>query len=106
MFDIEIHEEASREIQELPVTLRSKMIRQIDKLSALGTRLREPGTKPIRDGFFELRVKAGDAGRAICVYRKGKRIFILKVFVKVTPKLPPAMLSTATNRLEEMLNGD
>ncbi|TDB47967.1 type II toxin-antitoxin system RelE/ParE family toxin [Photorhabdus khanii] len=106
MFDIEIHEEALKEIQELPPALQSKMTRQIDKLVAFGTTLREPDTKPIRDGFFELRAKAGDIGRAIYVYQKGRRVFILKVFVKDTAKLPPAMLNAAANRLEEMLNGN
>ena len=106
MFDIEIHEDALKEIQGLPAPLQSKMTRQLDKLGMFGTTLREPDTKPIRDGFFELRAKKGGIGRAIYVYQKGKRIFILKVFVKETAKLPPAMLKAAANRLEEMLNGN
>lgn len=104
MFDIEIHEEALKEIQELPAALQSKMTRQIDKLAVFGTTLRKPDTKPIKDGFFELRAKAGDIGRAIYVYQKGRRVFILKVFIKDTVKLPPAILNAAANRLEEMLN--
>lgn len=104
MFNIEIHRDALEEIQKLPPALQSKMTRQIDKLASFGTRLREPDTKPIKEGFFELRAKAGDIGRAIYVYQKGKRIFILKVFTKSTAKLPSAMIIAAVNRLEEMLN--
>lgn len=106
MFDIQIHEDALQELQNLPAALQSKMTRQIDKLSSRGTALREPDTKPIKDGFFELRAKAGDIGRAIYVYRKGRRIFILKVFIKDTAKLPLAALNAAARRLEEMLNDE
>ncbi|WP_082956935.1 type II toxin-antitoxin system RelE/ParE family toxin [Morganella psychrotolerans] len=82
------------------------MTRQIDKLAAHGTSLREPDTKPVRDGFFELRAKAGDIGRAIYVYQKEKRIFVLKIFAKSTAKLPSSMLTAAAPRLEEMLNDE
>ncbi|OBU09867.1 type II toxin-antitoxin system RelE/ParE family toxin [Morganella psychrotolerans] len=106
MFEIEIHEDALQELQVLPAPLRAKMTRQIDKLAAHGTSLREPDTKPIRDGFFELRAKAGDIGRAIYVYQKGKRIFVLKIFAKSTARLPSSMLTAAARRLEEMLNDE
>ncbi len=106
MFEIEIHEDALQELQVLPAPLRAKMTRQIDKLAAYGTSLREPDTKPIRDGFFEFRAKAGDIGRAIDVYQKGERIFVLKIFVKSTAKLPSSMLTAAARRLEEMLNDE
>jgi phage-related protein len=40
------------------------------------------------------------------VYQKGKRIFILKIFVKDTVKLPAAALDAAAKRLEEMLDDE
>ncbi|WP_274370178.1 type II toxin-antitoxin system RelE/ParE family toxin [Morganella morganii] len=106
MFEIEIHEDTLQELYGLPPLLRAKMTRQIDKLAAYGTSLREPDTKSVKDGFFELRAKAGDVGRAIYVYRKGKRIFVLKIFVKSTAKLPSSVLTAAARRLEEMLNDE
>lgn len=106
MFEIEIHKDALQELKVLPKILQAKMTRQIDKLAIYAISLREPDTKPIKDGFFELRAKAGDIGRAIYVYRKGKRIFILKIFAKSTVKLPSSMLSDAAKRLEEMLHDE
>ncbi len=61
MFEIEIHKDALQELQVLPAPLRAKMTRQIDKLTAYSTPLPEPAPQPTRDGFFELRVKAGDS---------------------------------------------
>lgn len=106
MFKIKIHEDALQELKALPAALQGKMIRQINKLSEFGTLLREPDTKAIKNGFFELRAKAGDIGRAIYVYRHGKHIFILKVFAKSTAKLPSTILTSAAKRLEEMLNDE
>ncbi|EKK5378622.1 type II toxin-antitoxin system RelE/ParE family toxin [Morganella morganii] len=104
MFEIEIHMDALQELHELPAPLRAKMTRQVDKLAAYGTPL--PDTKSARDGFFELRVKAGDIGHEIYMYRKGKQIFALKIFAKSTAKRPSSMLTAAARRLEEMLNDE
>lgn len=104
MFEIEIHKDALQELQVLPAPLRAKMTRQIDKLGACGTSL--PDTKPARDGFFEFRVKVGDIGHGIYMYRKGKQIFALKIFAKSTAKRPSSMLTAAARRLEEMLNDE
>ncbi len=104
MFEIEIHMDALQKLHELPAPLRAKMTRQIDKLAAYGTSL--PDTKPARDGFFELRVKAGDIGYEIYMYRKGKQIFALKIFAKSAAKCPSSMLTAAARRLEEMLNDE
>ncbi|HGU6767692.1 TPA: type II toxin-antitoxin system RelE/ParE family toxin [Klebsiella pneumoniae] len=101
---IDIHPAALDELADLPPPLHGKMMRQIDRLAEFGTELREPHTKPLRDGFFELRAKAGTVGRAIFVYRKGAHIFILKIFVKDTQKTPPAVLKAAAVRLEEMID--
>lgn len=104
MFEIEIHTDALQELHELPAPQRAKMTRQVDKLTAYGTPL--PDTKSARDGFFEFRVKAGDIGHEIYMYRKGKQIFALKIFAKSTAKLPSSMLTAAARRLEEILNDE
>ncbi|MFW0698012.1 type II toxin-antitoxin system RelE/ParE family toxin [Pantoea sp. R13S299] len=106
MFEITIHREALAEIKAMPEMLRAKLARQIDKLAARGTDLREPDTKPLGSGFFELRAKANEIGRAVYVYQKGRRIFILKAFVKETKKTPAAVMIAAAHRLEEMLNDE
>ena len=106
MFEITIHADALEELAQLPPPLQGKMASQIDRLAAQGTALREPHTKPHRRGFFELRAKAGEVGRAIYVYQKGRIIYVLKVLIKDTQKTTPAMLNAAAKRLEEMLNDE
>ncbi len=104
MSEIKIHTDALQELHELPAPLRAKMTRQIDKLSSYSTSLPEPALQPASDGFFEFRVKVGDIGHGIYMYRKGKQIFALNIFAKSTAKLPSSMLTAAARRLEEMLN--
>ncbi|HCR3230177.1 TPA: type II toxin-antitoxin system RelE/ParE family toxin [Morganella morganii] len=103
MSEIKIHPDALQELHELPAPQRAKMTRQVDKLSSYSTSLPEPAPQPARDGFFELRIKAGDIDHEIYMYRKGKQIFALKIFAKSTAKLPSSMLTAAARRLEEML---
>jgi phage-related protein len=47
MFILEIHRLAYEELDVLPLTVRAKMIRQLDKLRADPTALREPDSKPL-----------------------------------------------------------
>ncbi|HCM5610904.1 type II toxin-antitoxin system RelE/ParE family toxin, partial [Acinetobacter baumannii] len=40
----------------------------------------------------------------IWVYQSGERIFLLRIFIKKSPKTPPAEIDQALRRLEEMQN--
>ncbi len=52
MFNVILHDEVPDEIAGLPPVIRAKMIRLIDKLKMNATVLREPDSKPVRDGLF------------------------------------------------------
>ncbi|HHL2560623.1 TPA: type II toxin-antitoxin system RelE/ParE family toxin [Yersinia enterocolitica] len=101
MFNVILHDEVPDEIADLPPVIRAKMIRLIDKHA---TALREPDSKPIRDGLFELRTMGTDIARGLYVYQKGKNIYLLRVFIKKTQKLPSGEITLAFERLEEMLH--
>ncbi|AIN18900.1 hypothetical protein CH54_3308 [Yersinia rochesterensis] len=103
MFNVILHDEVPDEIAGLPPVIRAKMIRLIDKLKMNATALREPDSKPVRDGLFELRTMGTDIARGLYVYRKGKNIYLLRVFIKKTQKLPSGEITLAFERLEEML---
>ncbi|OCA55645.1 type II toxin-antitoxin system RelE/ParE family toxin [Photorhabdus namnaonensis] len=102
MFELIFHEEANNELQSLDDTMRGKTILALDKLEAEGNKLRYPTTEPLRDGLFQLRVGNKDITRTIFAYAKGKRIYILRTFIKKTPKTPPTEIKLALQRLEEM----
>ncbi|CNE55327.1 type II toxin-antitoxin system RelE/ParE family toxin [Yersinia kristensenii] len=104
MFNVILHDEVPDEIAGLSPVIRAKMIRLIDKLKMNATALREPDSKPVRDGLFELRTMGTDIARGLYVYQKGKNIYLLRVFIKKTQKLPSGEITLAFERLEEMLH--
>lgn len=105
MFNVILHDDVPEEIAALPSIVQAKLIRLIDKLKVNATALREPDSKPLKDGLFEIRTMGTDIARGLYVYQKGRNIYLLRVFVKKTQKTPSGEISLAFERLEEMLNG-
>ena len=80
----------------LAVDLRAKALRSLMILQQEGTRLREPYSKPLTDGIFELRIKyASDIARVFYFFVLGGKIIVTNGFVKKTPKTPPAEIAKA-----------
>ncbi|VFS45178.1 Phage-related protein [Budvicia aquatica] len=95
MFNVILHDEVPDEISSLSPVVKAKMIRLIDKLEMNATALREPDSKPLRDGLFELRTMGTDIARGLYVYQKGKNIYLLRVFIKKTQKTPSGEITLA-----------
>lgn len=102
MFTVTFHDEAKTELFALPTPVRAKMVRLLKKLESNPRSLREPDTKPLGDGLFEIRTMGTDIARGLWVYQEGEKIFLLRIFIKKTPKTPPAEIELAFRRLEEM----
>lgn len=65
---------------------------------------KEPLSKHLEAGLWELRVKSGtDVLRILYTFRKGKIIILLHIFIKKQQKTPPGELETARKRLKEMV---
>jgi phage-related protein len=96
--------DVKKELQELPAVVQAKMIRQIDKLRQNPTSLREPDSKPLGRGLFEIRTLGSVHGRGIYAFVQGETIFLLRVFVKKTQKTPSSEIRLALKRLQEMRN--
>ncbi|STV55082.1 DNA-binding protein [Klebsiella pneumoniae subsp. ozaenae] len=86
MFRLVVHVDVKKELQALPPIVQAKMIRQLDKLRQNPTALREPDSKPLGQGLFEIRALGSVQGRGIYVFQQGKTLFLLRVFVKKTQK--------------------
>ena len=83
-------------INSLDVKMRTKVMGGVALLKQNGPRLREPYSKPLGDGLFELRTKQGsDITRVLYFFFDGKQIVMTNGFVKKTPKTPPAEIQTA-----------
>jgi phage-related protein len=102
LFEVIYHDEAEEELRALPVPIRVKLDRLISKLEDNPRTLREPHTKPLGGGLYELRTMGGDIARGLWVYQTGSKIFMLRIFIKKTSKTPPSEIDLAWRRLEEM----
>ena len=80
----------------LDVKMRAKMLRTIELLRNNGPELREPYSKALDDGIFELRAKLGsDITRVLYFFVIGKKIILTNGFVKKTQKTPTGEIEKA-----------
>ena len=69
--------------------LQAKTLRSLELLREFGPMLREPNTKPLEDGIFELRTVLGsDTGRTLFFFLDGQSIVVTHGFIKKTQKTP------------------
>lgn len=83
----------------LETRMRAKLVGMMEILEEKGTGLREPYTKPLGDGLFELRCQlANNITRTLFFFYVGNRIVITNGFVKKTQKTPPREIALAKKR--------
>lgn len=82
--------------------MRAKMFRTIAMLQTNGYELKEPYSKPLNDGIFELRAKVGtDISRVLYFFIIGHKIVLTNGFIKKTQKTPKEEIEKAKKyRLE------
>lgn len=84
--------------------MRTKVMLGIDLLRLNGPAVREPYSKPLGDGIFELRTKQGNGiTRILYFFFVGRKIVLTNGFVKKTEKTPPAQIATAKKYRDEYL---
>lgn len=101
-FELLFHPDAADEITVLEHKMKAKLLAKLDKLELLGNQLRYPDTDIVCDRLFELRVGKQNITRTFFAFAVGKKIYILRTFIKKTPKTPPAEIELALKRLGEM----
>jgi phage-related protein len=92
------------EIAGLPADLRARLVRIAELIVEHGPdRLPRAYARHLEGKLWELRVKGPDGiARAIYVTVSGRRVIILRVFVKKTQKTPPRELELARRRAREI----
>ena len=76
-------------IESLDVKMRAKIVGLLELLEEKGNLLREPYSKPIVDGIFELRCKVGNnITRVLYFFYYEGKIILTNGFVKKTQKIP------------------
>lgn len=84
--------------------MRAKMYGLLEILQEKGNMLREPYSKHLDDGIFELRCKFGtDITRVLYFFYYEGKIILTNGFVKKTQKTPKEEIKTAKERRKDFI---
>ena len=98
-------EPAKEFLLSLDKKMRAKMLRTVELLATNGPDLREPCSKHLDDGIFELRAKVGsDISRVMYFFMIGRRVILTNGFIKKTQKTPPTELERAKRYRADFLS--
>jgi phage-related protein len=99
-----VNAEAKAELDALPLDVRASFERIVALVNAVGLeRVHEPYIRHIEDRLWEMRLRGRDGiARAIYVTANGRRVVILRVFVKKTQKTPRREIELARRRAKEV----
>lgn len=87
--------------------MRAKVFRTLELLEYNGNSLREPFSKHLSDGIFELRVKqSSNIVRVLYFFVIGKNIILTNGFVKKTQKTPQGEIDLGKRRRDKFIKGD
>lgn len=92
------------EIDALPGDMKAKFLRIVEMIQTSGLeRMREPYVKHLEDKLWEMRMTGRDGiSRAIYVTAHGRRVVVVRVFIKKAQKTPTSELRTARARAKEV----
>jgi phage-related protein len=95
---------AQAELDALPVDMRARFERIVNLVQSHGLeKIREPYVKHLEGKLWEMRLK-GRSGIARSIYMtaSGRRVVVLRTFVKKTEKTPRVELELARQRAKEV----
>ena len=101
-YDVEYYEKAdgSRPAEDFILSqdakMQAKIFATLELLEIKGPGLREPFSKPLGDGIFEVRAKQGsDISRVLYFFVVGHKVILTNGFIKTTRKTPPREIDRA-----------
>lgn len=96
---------AQAELDALPADMRARFERIVTLIQDNGLeKVREPYVKHLQDKLWEMRLTGRDGiARTIYVTAAGRRVFVLRTFVKKTQKTPKRELELARERAKEVV---
>jgi len=92
------------ELDVLPADMKARFRRIVELIQDYGfDQVREPHVRHLEGPLWEMRMKGKDGiSRAIYVTARGRRVVVVRVFVKKTQKTPPADIDLALKRKKEV----
>ena len=102
LFDVEYYRKndgtypAEEFILSQDIKMQAKLFRLLELLELKGNELREPYSKSLSDGIFEIRaVQGNNITRVLYFFVIGKKIILTNGFVKKTQKTPESEIALA-----------
>ena len=92
------------ELDTLPLDMKARFRRIVELIQGHGLeRVREPHLMHLEGALWEMRMKGKDGiSRAIYVTARGRRVVVLRVFIKKTQKTPRREIEIALERAKEV----
>ena len=92
------------ELAELPADMRARFVRIASLIEEFGLeQVREPHVKHLQGALWEMRLKGRDGiSCALYVTATGRRVVVLRVFVKKTQKTPSREIALAMERARQV----
>lgn len=90
------------ELSALPADMRARFIRIAELIATSGLEhVGMPYVKPVRPPLWEIRL-SGKAGIARALYVTDRRVVVLRVFAKKTPRIPKREMELALERARQL----
>lgn len=92
-----------KELEALPADMRARFVRVAQLIEALGlTHVGLPHVRHLEGPLWEMRMTGRDGiARALYVTASGKRVIVVRVFVKKTQRTPRREIELALERAQE-----
>jgi phage-related protein len=102
-----LDETVEGEFLTIPKDLQARLVRITDLIESQGLEnLGMPYVHHLQDKLWEIRGKSmSGIARALYVTVVGRRVVILRIFVKKTQKTPPGEVTLALSRMKEIDHG-
>ena len=99
-----LNEKVAAEIAALPADMQARFLRLAERIASVGLEsLSEPHVKHLEGKLWEMRLTGRDGiARALYVTAIGRRIVVVRAFVKKTQKTPRSEIELALQRAKEV----
>jgi phage-related protein len=99
-----LNETVAAEIAALPADMQARFLRLAERITSVGLEsLSEPHVKHLEGKLWELRLTGRDGiARALYVTAMGRRVAVVRAFVKKTQKTPRSEIELALQRAKEV----
>jgi phage-related protein len=100
-----LNETVAAEIAVLPTDIQARFLRLAERIASVGLEsLSEPHVKHLEGKLWEMRLTGRDGiARALYVTAVGRRVVVVRAFVKKTQKTPRSEIKLALQRAKEIV---